>query len=212
MIFATGNNLSVVGDMTRRTILCSLDPNCERPELREFKTHPLDMIRQHRARYVLAALTVLRAFHVAGRPPQNAPLGSFEVWSGWVRDALLWCGETDPVVTMERTREDDPKLEALSNVLHQWETVIGEQRVSTTEVIDAATMTNSGGFDPNAKKFVNAEFREALLRVAGDGGAISSRRLGKWLALVKGRIVNGKRVVAGGIVAGVARWKLERKA
>jgi putative DNA primase/helicase len=212
VIFATGNNLSAIGDMTRRTILCSLDPNCERPELREFKTHPLDMIRQHRAFYVLAALTVLRAFHVAGRPRQKAaPLGSFEVWSGWVRDALVWCGETDPVATMERAREDDPKLEALSNVVHQWETVIGEQRVSTSDVIDAATMTSSGGFDPNAKKFVNAEFREALLVVAGDGGAINSRRLGKWLASIKGRIVNGKRIVADGTVAGVAQWQLEWK-
>ena len=96
-------------------------------------------------------------------------------------------------------------------MLHQWETVIGEQRVSTSEVIDAATMT-SPGFDPSAKKFVNDKFREALLRVAGDGGAINSRRLGKWLASIKGRIVAGKRIVADGTVAGVARWKLERKA
>ena len=33
-IFATGNNLQIAGDLTRRTLLCTLDARCERPELR----------------------------------------------------------------------------------------------------------------------------------------------------------------------------------
>ena len=37
-MFATGNNIQLVGDMTRRVILCSLDPNMERPELRTFRS------------------------------------------------------------------------------------------------------------------------------------------------------------------------------
>jgi hypothetical protein len=210
-IFATGNNLSIIGDMSRRAIVCSLDPDCERPELREFDTHPLHVIRKDRALFVLAALTVLRAFDVAGRPRQCAPLGSFEGWSAWVRDALVWCGEIDVVTTIERSRQDDPKLEALANVVHQWDTAIGDRRVSASEVIDIAT-TMSYGVDTTTRKFVNDPFRDALLVVAGDGGAISSRRLGKWLASIKGRIVAGKRIAADGIVAGIARWKLERRA
>ena len=30
-IFATGNNLSIIGDMSRRAIVCSLDPNLNGP-------------------------------------------------------------------------------------------------------------------------------------------------------------------------------------
>ena len=37
-MFATGNNIQLVGDMTRRVIVCSLDPNMERPELRTFRS------------------------------------------------------------------------------------------------------------------------------------------------------------------------------
>ena len=33
---ATGNNLILAGDLTRRSIRCELDAKCERPELREF--------------------------------------------------------------------------------------------------------------------------------------------------------------------------------
>src|SRR4051812_47977606 len=36
MAFATGNNITLVGDMTRRTVLCTLDAGVERPELRRF--------------------------------------------------------------------------------------------------------------------------------------------------------------------------------
>ena len=35
-VFANGNNLRLIADMTRRTILCSLDAKLERPEEREF--------------------------------------------------------------------------------------------------------------------------------------------------------------------------------
>ena len=30
-VYATGNNLVLKGDVTRRSLLCSLDPECERP-------------------------------------------------------------------------------------------------------------------------------------------------------------------------------------
>ena len=37
MIFATGNNLTLVGDLCRRAIVCRLDAGTERPELRRFR-------------------------------------------------------------------------------------------------------------------------------------------------------------------------------
>lgn len=112
-MFATGNNLTFVGDMTRRAIRATLDAGVERPELRAFDRDPLAMVAERRGDYVSAGLTVLRAFHIAGRPSQTVPLGSFTTWSGWVRDALIWLGEADPCETMEGMRGADPKLEAL---------------------------------------------------------------------------------------------------
>ncbi|MCG7754948.1 hypothetical protein, partial [Flavihumibacter cheonanensis] len=67
--FVTGNNISFVGDTCRRVLPIRLDPRVERPEEREFR-HPdlLHFISQERPRLLVAALTVLRGFVLAGRP------------------------------------------------------------------------------------------------------------------------------------------------
>jgi hypothetical protein len=206
-MYATGNNLTLAGDMTRRAVRCSLDPGVERPELRSFDRDPVAAVEADRGNYVAAALTVLRAFHVAGRPQQASPLGSFVEWSRWVRDALIWLGEANACATMDEVRGADPKLDALTMVIEQWHAVLGERRVSAKEVIDAAVEQRSDGpFGRPA--FVHPDFREALLVVAGDGGAISGRRLGRWLAASQNRIVGGMKIVADGVHTGIQRWRL----
>ena len=66
--FANGNNITVVGDLCRRVIRSRLDPQMERPELREFKSRPADMVMADRGKYIAACLTICRAYIAAGRP------------------------------------------------------------------------------------------------------------------------------------------------
>ena len=40
LLFATGNNIRVIGDMIRRTLSCNLDAKVENPELRRFEFDP----------------------------------------------------------------------------------------------------------------------------------------------------------------------------
>jgi putative DNA primase/helicase len=210
--FATGNNLRLIGDMPRRAIVGRLDSGVERPEDREFITEdPIDTLERERARYVVAALTVLRAFIVAGSPKPARPLGSFEEWSGLVRDTLTWVGEPDPLHTMARVREQDPHREALTAVLGQWSAVLQAKRVSAKEVINAAIDLDLGDGMSGGRRFLHPEFREALLIVAGDSGNINSRRLGIWLSANNGKIVNGLRVIADGLSGGIARYRLQRR-
>jgi hypothetical protein len=211
-IFANGNNLTFEGDLVRRSLLSSLDAGVERPELRVFDRNPIEMIRADRDSYVNAALTILRAFHVAGRPEQVNPLGSFEDWSGWVQGALIWLGMDDPCSTMEKTRAADPKLERLIAVTSEWKRVIGTERVSVKELIDKATAQLQATPDAQGKwsrEYLYPEFREALLAVAGDGDRISSRKLGQWIGNHKNRRVNGVRIVSDGMTDGIGRWRLE---
>lgn len=206
-MFATGNNLTFVGDMTRRAIRATLDAGVERPELRAFDRDPLALVTARRGDYVTAGLTLLRAFHLAGRPEQSVPLGSFTTWSGWVRDALIWLGEADPCETMEGMRGADPKLEALTAALEEWRSVLGTDRVTVREIIERAAAQQSQLF--GKAEYVNPEFREALLRVAGEGGAINGTRLGKWLSQHQNRIVAGRRIIAAGTTGNRARWQLD---
>ena len=205
-VTATGNNLVLTSDLPRRAVLCRLDPQCERPELRRFAREPVAVAKAGRARYLAAALTVLRAFVVAGRPRMSDPLGSFEEWSGWVRDALLWLGEADPCGTMEEVRSQDPKLDALNAVVTHWREAIGTARVTVRDIIQRAIGSDGHSWE---REFSHSEFREALLTVAGEGGAVNGRRLGKWLAANRGRIVAGRRIVQAGLNAGTMTWKLE---
>jgi putative DNA primase/helicase len=211
--YATGNNLVVIGDMIRRTVTCLLDPRTERPETREFKDEdPIKRIRANRPLYVAAALTVLRGYHVAGRPKQSGkPLNGFEAWSRRVRDALLWLGEPDPVATQERTRAEDPQLRALLDVVSQWYAIEGDGGISVRRIIELATEVVPGNVaDPTT--FKRPDFREALLVVAGVNDTINSLRLGKWLGRMKGRVADGLRIEPDATVehGGAARWKVIR--
>lgn len=196
-MFATGNNMTIMGDMTRRTLVCTVDPGCERPELREFEFDPVAMVAQDRGKYIAAVLTILRAYVVAGFPDRPRTLGSFEDWSDHVRGALLWLGEADPIETMEQARESDPKLSALRAVIGAWSDVLGhDQQVTAASLIKTATAVSSATFG-GAPEYQHDELREALLTVAGVGasGAITSRSLGKWLKAHSGRVVNGLRII-----------------
>jgi putative DNA primase/helicase len=114
-LFATGNNLRIKDDLTRRRIVCSLDPRCERPELRRFAANPLDLIRRDRPRYVAAALTLLRYAAITELPSWATPnpLGSFEQWSRWVRAAVIFAIDADPCAGMERVQGQDSEVERL---------------------------------------------------------------------------------------------------
>ena len=212
-MLATGNSLVIAGDMTRRALVCNLDAGVERPELREFDFNPVEMAKRGRAGYLVDVLTILRAFHVAGSPRQAKPLGSFEAWSDRVRSALIWLDVADPCATMERIRKSDPKLSSLREVLHGLHKAFGNSRVRVREIINEAT-SPAGAFGTGSsftpKDYKHPDLREALLSVAGEGGAINSRRLGKWLSGNLGRPVDGLRLMeAGADRDGVKLWMVD---
>ena len=207
---ATGNNLVIAGDMTRRAVLARLDPRMERPELREFEFEPVETAKVHRVRYVTAALTVMLAYKAAGAPYQTTPLGSFDGWSRRVRDALVWLGCADPVTTMEQARELDPELASLSEVLTQWKLAFGTDKVTVRKVIEKANRQSPRGYDGRSE-FDYPDLREALFAVGGQAGAINGRRLGKWLGAHAKRIVGGHWIETDGVYEGAAMWCLREQ-
>ncbi len=111
-----------------------------------------------------------------------------------MRGTLIWLGYADPADSIEAVRAEDPRRAELAAVTAQWDVVLGDRRVSSAEIIAAAAGT--------------AEFREALLAVAGAAGAINTRRLGNWLAGVKGKLVDGLKLEPAGVRQGNRLWAL----
>jgi len=188
-VFATGNNLTLVGDMTRRAVLCSLDAGVERPELRKFASDPIARVMENRGAYVAAAITIAKAYRAAGTPTVCDPIGSYGDWSSLVRAPLVWLGQADPVESMATAREEDPELMAIRELFSHWDEHLRPGMSYTTNRIIQLACEKDHLF-----QFNHPEFRDALLRTAGEGGAVSSRRLGRWLSKISGRIVGGFRL------------------
>ena len=116
-IYATGNNIIIVGDLCRRTITARLDAKLENPQLRQFRNDPIQTILDDRGTYIAACLIICRAYIVAGRPGLLPRLASFQGWSDTVRSALVWLGKADAIDSMVDTRAEDPQRAALSDLL-----------------------------------------------------------------------------------------------
>lgn len=169
MITLNGNNLTLRGDIVRRALVCRLDAGCERPELRSIPQDLLAEVHASRGELVRDAQTIPAAYIRAGSPPVDLPpLGGFEAWSRMVRNALVWSGAADPAEVMERSRKDDPALQAVHAVFNAWHNAYGPDPVSVASVI---TRAENGGDD----------LRAALEMVALRRGKLDGNALGGWL-------------------------------
>lgn len=202
--FATGNGLVVRDDMTRRVLECRLDPGVERPELRVFDFNPLDVAKAQRATLLVDALTVMRAHRLAQHEARSRRF-DFNEWSTMVADALVWLGYADPAESMDRTRASDPAKDEFRGVAREWRACFGDKLVSVREAIQAATVQHGGVFGTRME-FDRPDFREALMLIAGAGGVINSKLLGKWLARHVKFLVDGMTVLKADGSQGALRW------
>lgn len=175
---ASGNNVTTAGDMSRRVIICRIDAGVERPDERKFDFDPVLEAKRDRDAMVIAGLTVLKAYHVAGRPtsPSMKPFGSFEDWSDWVRGALLWIGEADPCDTREDVLSGDAQKNDLIEVMDLWDKAFGTKPMPLSKVHS----------DPDAMALVT-KFVEVT--ASHDWNAKS---VGWWLRRNKDRYVGGR--------------------
>ena len=209
-IFCTGNNIILVGDLCRRVITATLDPRMERPELRVFLGNPVSTVLADRGAYVAAALTVGRAYIVAGRPDKANPIASFEGWSDTVRSALIWLGEADPASSMEAARADDPELELLREMLEAWAQTLGvgnRYRYTLAEVIKIADeqIPTGQNYGPEWPKLNSAVQALASWR----NSPADVNRLAVWMRGIKGRMVGDWRFVNKSDGKNAAWWWIE---
>lgn len=116
---ATGNNLEAEGDTVRRVLQIRLEVLVEKPQDRGGWKYDLmgGYALEHRGELLGAALTILRAYHVAGRPAQRIAAWWSGAWSQLVRGALVWAGCEDPYTTQARAQAE---LNEGEHEAHDW--------------------------------------------------------------------------------------------
>ncbi|MBX2802289.1 MAG: DUF1176 domain-containing protein [Myxococcales bacterium] len=121
----TSNNARFRADTARRALTIRLRSMKARPEERAFEISDLrGHVAARQPDLYAAAITMLRAYIVAGRPPQKTkPFGSFEGWSALVRGTLLFSGRGDPLAARQGIQshdEDESLLERLASFVQAW--------------------------------------------------------------------------------------------
>jgi hypothetical protein len=169
---ATGNNLTVAGDLPRRSYWVRMDARSSRPwQNRKFRHARLkQFIRQNRGRLLGALLTMASAWFQAGQPAAHSPsLGSFEEWSRIIGGILEFAGVDGFLGNLEDLYQNDPSEQ-------QWEAFLWaihvhfESRQFTARQLSQAMEMKTGELyaalpdELDRKDMSNKSLGRALLR------------------------------------------------
>lgn len=239
LVLFTGNNIRLKGDLPRRIPKCRIDPAMEAPHERAFPFDPLELATTNRQKIVAAALTLIRAAQNATQVGQSngaGRLASFEVWDEFVRQTVCWLADlqtqaqlvighdasgmtipalTDPMEAISAAVADDPVTVQLGRLLTTWVAELGtglgaavtvqHLAVPPTHSIPPVRNASSGG----------SSLYDILCEVASPhpvNHSVCTRRLGKYLASAKGRVVGGYSLREGPKRQGSISWWVEQVA
>ncbi|MBX3316473.1 MAG: hypothetical protein KF902_06360 [Phycisphaeraceae bacterium] len=211
VIWATGNNITLQADTTRRVIHIRLDSPLERPEDRANFVHRdlLAYVAKHRQSLYVDVVTILAAFVRAGCPlPEDLrALGSFENWSRVVRGAVIWVGLPDPCSTRDGLEvAADAEKEILTDLLDAMERYdpLGNGVVLATLMADLYPALGSPPADA-ASVAMRTAIETATNCPAGKPPA--ARQVGSRFKRLRDRVVGGRKLTsrpgekrAGGVV------------
>lgn len=215
VFYATANNCDLGADMDRRTISIRIDPRVERPEDRTFQISDImGYVMKERPRLTAAALTLLRAYHAAGRPAVDVPTwGGFVSWTDAVLKPLVWLGFKDPTPVRRAMSSSDASAEYKRAFIRSlFDFVAAEYQryyqqgkrwtggIPTTRIVEATKMG-----EPALK-----EALEGLLNARNQ--QFTSVQVSGLLRKMKGTNIAGFRIINLGEdnTTNVVRWSVER--
>lgn len=197
LVLATGNNLVLSGDVTRRTLMCRLDAGVERPDQRQFGFDPREEALARRPQLVAAGLTILRAYIAEGRPNPMEKIGSFEHWN-LVREALVWLGCHDPADTRDRILAEDPHKAVLFDLLRLWWDALGDRWITLKDLEKLAGEDQKSPFHDLVQELSSNTRR----------GDFNTRSVGRFLAKHIDRIADGLAMQSEAESSGIKRYRV----
>lgn len=200
---ATGNNMAFGSDVGRRVLPIRLQSPLETPEDRSGFVHPdlLSWIESQRPSLAVAALTILRAYFVAGCPVQpKGDWGSFESWSAKIRGAIVWAGGADPLPTRTTALAGDDTAALLGKLIAGIEAADPSGIGLTVKEIQVKTFGSQADFDEHEV------LAEAVFEICGEH--FNAHKLGRRIRGMKGRVHGGKFIDDDSAGGGVKRWRV----
>lgn len=196
---ATGNNVALSDELTRRAVPVRLDAGVEQPEARTGFRHPdlLAWARERRRPLVEACLSLVRAWVDAGMPRGSGTLGRFEGWAAVLGGILEVAGVPGFLGGRDRLHaEADRETREWCAVCAAWWEAHGGRTVTAGDV------------------FTLCRERGLLLDVwAGRSALGAQQRLGHALASRRDRVYAGFAIRSAGQDSATrnAAYRLERR-
>ncbi|WP_197541196.1 hypothetical protein [Legionella fallonii] len=199
LFLSSGNNVTPIKDMARRCISINLNPEVEIPAARIFKRPNLiQEVLEERGHYVSAAITIIRAWIVAGKPKAKCnSFAGFDDWSDLCRHSLLWLGCADPAASIFEAIKEDPDRELLGRLLIAWQAIFANVPTMVRDAVNKSITDE------------NNELNEILHDIADERGQINRRRLGRWIQRHEGQIVDGFRFARYRSNSSAEKWYVE---
>lgn len=197
--YATGYNVQLIGDTSRRVLHIRMETQHEKPELRQDIKHAdlRKYVRLHRNQLLSAALTILRGWFVADKPLHGlSAWGSYQNWSDIVRECLVFAGLEDPGLTrMALMESSDHDADKMTSLLMALSTMDEESRGFTTaEVLD------------KIKDNGTEEWRQDLKAVIPELCKPEANKLGAIFKKFQKRNFAGKMLIKATMLRGNNRW------
>lgn len=203
VFYATSNNAQIGADMDRRVVHIRLDPGVEDPEKRTGFRYPDVITETRRVQPLLtaAALTILRGYVAASRPPQHLEAwGSYEGWASFILGAMRWAGLPDIGVAREGLADKDPQAEYQHAFVHGWHELCATKRIPGRGPGLTVAEAMSTIYPPKVweRPFPKmAEAIESVLRLPKQEQP-TAIKLGQVLRSMEGRYFGGRKIVSVG--------------
>lgn len=171
------------------------------PEERDDFRHPdlLGYVTANRPTLAVDALTIIRAYFVAGCPQQAGPtFGSYEAWAKVIRGAIVWCGLSDPLLTRETAKAQDDTLDLLRMLVHGLLEADPDRTGMTTKEIERVTSHRPDEI-PTCPSLI-----EAVGMICGD--KFNAKSLTNKIRSFQNRTVDGLRIESKSAGKGLKKW------
>lgn len=198
----TGNNVRIGGDLKRRVLWCTIDPQCPDPDKRTGFKIPnfLRWVKEHRGDLIHALLVLVRAWHLDGRPTDGVKSSDdFADWVEVVDGVLTHAGipgtfaatDTEPVTE----GADDAELgDFLDAVYAQFGTEPWTCKALLERVNDRPDAPNEMWNNKHPISIDAIPDRLADRLGPGQQPTTLAKALGKWLVTADGRWVRNRTV------------------
>lgn len=212
----TGNNLSLGGDLVRRTVVISIDPNMANPETRSFEISDLKAwTAAHRNELLWALLVLIRHWVAKGRPlADRKQSDSFATWEATVAGILEAAGvpgafDAQSGQAAAAGGDDD----GLGAVLERIWDMRGDKVWRAAEILSDTVSTELGDFVAESREWLPSPVLDKLARSEAAG----RKTMGYWLRNRIGRWVSGSDghsyvIRQAGVDKVSVWWRIERSA